>query len=527
MASKSTGTSSATSLHTSPWESESIENAIHRIAEADHLVLLVGAGVSINRGIPGWRSLLEQLVQNALKKSPGLSRKQRSSLASALLSESDDLMATAQFIGGLKGDEWVSREIARIFYSSEVEQTSEDYLTGLSFVIVARFLAGLETTVISTNFDDILEREVNQSIALEGEISLAPVYDPTSVQEVAAWQGDDESIFPVYHIHGFLAKDGRRTPIVLTLEQFAAIDDSHWTEVLLREVQAADVWLSVGMSLTDLHVLRHVLRRSQRAPDMDTFALMARHSRNDHRADSDVFFYLENAITDGYTNLGVTPLFMNWYGELAMFLDEVFLFTGSKPSGVPASYSFKTRRDAWMERVASANSRTDSGGLGVREKNLSRALRSRQESVSEFVRRHFPASEVIKVEYWELDTRMEVLSCIASSDGVKYHESTRPTLRLEALSNWAAAQAIQSNLVSAIEDGGTSRWQTFSAWPVRLWAPPHYGIPVGALVFSSASPKGTSGLVGDDRVEETLRGAVVTMAEAVAKSAPRVRIGSK
>lgn len=408
-------------------------------------------------------------------------------------------MARAQFLNALKGDAWISAEIRKIFYSDSKIDEVGDYLTALTFVILARHMSGLETTVITTNFDDLLEREIGTK-ELDELLTFKPIYDETTFGLPP--EPDGTPTVRVHHIHGYIPAVGPHSNIVLTLEQFASIHPDDWSERLLSSVSDDDVWLAVGMGLTDLHVLRHVITRAKREGGV-TYALLARHSRNDYRHDDDLFFFLDKSVSDGYKALNITPLIMDWYSELAIFLDEVFRLTWVDVDESLAGLTIAQRFSAWRNEVERLDSTALKNGFLRRESKISPLLAQLRDDVSSYLRSELHSDETLKIEYWELLDDRESLRCAASSDGLKFTGSSRPILPLSTSSPWASVQACISGLVTVVEvEKPTSRWQTFFAIPLRIWDKGYDGVPAGSLVVSSTVKP--SSLIGDDRVRAKL-----------------------
>ncbi len=406
-------------------------------------------------------------------------------------------MATTQFLAGLKGEDWISREVRKLFYAESVTDDVGDYLTALTFLILARNLSGLETTVVSTNFDDLLEREAIDQDLID-DLTFEPIYDKATFDSYAAHPKGT----PVHHIHGYVPISGPYSRIVLTLGQFAGISGDDWSEQLLDSLAGADAWLAVGMSMTDLHVLRHVMTRAKRS-DGTTYVLLARHSRNNHRSDESLFFFLDKAVRDGYEGLGLCPIILDWHAELAIFLDEAWRLSWVDVDPTAAGRPYSQRFRAWHLESSRLDSEIFANGLRKRETKLSEVLRDVRDEVAATLRSQLNSDETLKTETWEFDERREHLICTASSDGVKHYQASRPRLRLETTSHWAAVQAATSGLVTAVELEATdSRWRTFFGIPLRMWDKGYDGVQAGVLVFSSTALP--SSLIGDARVRDVL-----------------------
>jgi len=237
--------------------------------QRNRVALFLGAGVSIDAGLPDWSSLVNALfvsfVDKQLLDSESLREDEVDAIVSRLqeLSDPSPLLTSRYLRRGIgespTDDSAFIGHVAKALYRSK-GATREP--RGLALAL-ARFCVPRRTgpgvrAIVTYNFDDLIERALgraqveHQSVADDGIIV-------------------DEGRLPVFHVHGFLPRDDeenglRPNALVFSEERYHTLgqDPYHWSNMVQLGLLKDTTALFVGLSLTDPN-LRRLLEISARS----------------------------------------------------------------------------------------------------------------------------------------------------------------------------------------------------------------------------------------------------------------------
>lgn len=202
------------------------------------LALLLGAGVSISFGLPGWNDLIRQMsksakferfkpTDNALRRAQAIKDERFSDDENGFL----DLVQSSLYKG----------------VEIELEQLINHKLLAAIGSLVMASRRGSASKVITLNFDDILETYLEYF-----------GFDVASIVEEKHWAPNSDVV--IYHPHGFLPSSSARKrskKIVLSSEEFlSAISDNlnnAWRLLLLSTLRT-HTCLYIGLSGEDLNI---------------------------------------------------------------------------------------------------------------------------------------------------------------------------------------------------------------------------------------------------------------------------------
>ena len=177
------------------------------VFSSEGLTLFLGAGVSVSANIPTWRGLLEGLfLVLAINEfgSSGVRQKDVSDLARLVQRlESGSPLLSARYLqsgieGGGGGSDSFIDSVAELLYR-DVGDSSGELLPEIARMCQPRRTGARVNSVITYNFDDLLEREL-----AERGLQYRTIYAESSHAT------RDE--LAVYHPHGFLPEDRSRYP---------------------------------------------------------------------------------------------------------------------------------------------------------------------------------------------------------------------------------------------------------------------------------------------------------------------------
>lgn len=221
---------------------------IEAICSSKPLTLVLGAGVSIESGLPTWSGLLESLGccietphLNDLITAEEVDPSRRADLILSALSEGSGL-------GDLD-------RIKSVLYT-KTPRPNGVLLDSLAQLI--RVL-GSRVKIITLNYDDCLEYQLVSSMGLQ-----ASEVRPFGLREVDVWKKCENGV-AILHVHGFVARDSKRKnknetsvqwpdkePIILSEGEY--IEHGSLVQEIVRERAESSHLVFVGTSLSDANI---------------------------------------------------------------------------------------------------------------------------------------------------------------------------------------------------------------------------------------------------------------------------------
>ena len=225
----------------------------------EQLVLVLGAGVSIDYGLPNWNTLLQKLLINTITLDLGEEQKEKSIAIAKLFDEifSPSPLIAARYLKKFyqdnKNEENISsfEDAVRDSIYAEIDQNKESNL----FKEIRQFCVSPGrspnlNSIISYNYDDILEKYLS---TLEIEIPFKSIYS------IGVNPATGE--LPIYHVHGFLPRDDNldeKNKITLSEDiyhqQYSEIYS--WNNIIQINKFRDNICLFIGVSLTDPNLRR-------------------------------------------------------------------------------------------------------------------------------------------------------------------------------------------------------------------------------------------------------------------------------
>lgn len=165
------------------------------------LVLVLGAGASIDYGTPSWNSLLQKLLM--------LTIQGRKDIAIVLSKLFTNIFSPASVITGRYlqnhfsngGDELTfETKVRTILYESADKKSDSPTMDAIAKFCIAPGKTPNLDSIITYNYDDLLESYLTK---LDLDIPFRSIYG----NGMAAKNGE----LPIYHVHGFLPEEGDLT----------------------------------------------------------------------------------------------------------------------------------------------------------------------------------------------------------------------------------------------------------------------------------------------------------------------------
>lgn len=221
----------------------------------DRLVLVIGAGVSMEHGLPSWNILLQKLIIKTFS-------------TTETLVQSDSQLLAEWFLELFKPSPLIAARYLNLFFGrspskTEFEKAVRDAIYEeikirkdsrlLSEIKQFCAAAGKNPTlnsIITYNYDDIIEQSLRES---DIEIPFKSVFG-IGIQ-AAPHQ------LPIYHVHGFLPKEGKLTKAnIVTLSEDVYhnqyTDIYSWNNIVQINKFRDNICLFIGSSFTDPNLRR-------------------------------------------------------------------------------------------------------------------------------------------------------------------------------------------------------------------------------------------------------------------------------
>jgi len=218
-----------------------LEDLFSALRRTNSATFVVGAGVSINSGLPSWEELVRRLVNRL-----GDYDKQ---LGDVIQARREDLARKSevaiQVIKSLDLNVVEDELVKSALYPQNVAPQPGQIASA-----VARIAASVsQIKIITTNFDELLEAALNRYFS-------ANVVKSFTLSEVEEWsQWSEAGNVGVLHVHGLLhqGKSQKDSELVLTESQFL----QHGAEVrrVIADAIADSVSIFVGLSFADPNLI--------------------------------------------------------------------------------------------------------------------------------------------------------------------------------------------------------------------------------------------------------------------------------
>ncbi len=448
-----------------------IDGAIAAIAAYDgEITMFVGAGVSMEAELPSWNALVRKLLIQAR---PGEDEELLAAWAKTVLQEGP--LAAGAVAEALYSDERVFRRVLRdALYIREPNTYAPGALAGQIAWLKQRLAARL--ALLTVNYDGLLE-------AALAERGLEPA------SYVRGWS-EPAGKAAVWHLHGRLMRDAagknwrKEGNLVLSEGSYVRSTASTFPQGFVAERLRGSLCVFVGLSMTDPNFIRW-LYNSADEHDGPRFVIFVRQASP--VADRGVRKILEESATARWARYNVTPVWANYYGEVAQIVHEIGLRCDG---GKPVEFSERARRR--LQCGAARLSPSDGNEFREAQQEVSAWLHGRLLDIGAICEAERPEVDLsghhLGLGLWAVDhERGEVVNW-ASADRAYQEPDAAPANPLHVHSRWVAATAI-ANGVSVEQDPRVyaSRWRFVRAIPIVV-EPERERSIVGAITLTSTTP---------------------------------------
>lgn len=249
---------------------------IRQCYKKEKLVFVLGAGVSMNYGLPSWDVLLQKLMVATLEK-----EKSASGILSKLFSK---IFNPSPLIAGRylqkyfeSNNHSFEEAVRKILYQEIARDTTSSLMDEIVRYCIAPGKSPNLNSIITYNFDDILEQSiVNSSLDLPFKSIFGKGVDVNTGE------------LPIYHVHGFLPEKTKLTEAnQITFgeniyhKQYT--DTYSWNNIVQINKFRENNCLFIGTSLTDPNTRRllDISNQQRTATKGSHFIFKLRYKRED------------------------------------------------------------------------------------------------------------------------------------------------------------------------------------------------------------------------------------------------------
>lgn len=472
------------------FSADPIATLIAAAGEARRLSLLIGAGASMEAGLPSWDRLLDHLLLRGGEDGGFLdpvpageaptaeqaARRQRW-LEDTARDGPLGKAALAEALAGDRRDEWITDALFT------PEAGPADYSPGPIARQIPHLRAafGGDLRVMTLNYDDLIEQAFRQDGRFE------PVALATEQHREPAGK------FGIVHLHGYLGRDDADPgQLILSEADYMEMQRGHsWQETYVHHALMDSTMVFVGTSLLDPNVIRYLHGvRPPSSGEPSRFALFVRQGQYPSSVPAELRTAREQALAKRWEALGVSAVFVDHYTDVAQVLAEI---ARRRTLGADRYVALAERAAEWVDTVERALlGRDDDAQFLASQQAVNQLLRTALDAaVNEATRlMKEPWDEVLQVSLWLVDRDGAHLTNWVTTDRLHLDRRTIEPVVLNEYTRWVAIRSFCLGTPIAEErDTYASRWRFVRGTPLTVEDERFGRIPVGCLTTASLSPR--------------------------------------
>lgn len=477
-----------------------IQPLVERVAAADDLTLLVGAGASMEAGLPSWPRLIEMLLETVAAELPELDEEERAEWVAATL-QRDDLLGAGAVVE-VMAKEGLDRLVPDRLYGG---RGPEAFAPGP----IAHQVAALQKIwkekleILTTNYDDLIEQALIDAGTARSNIRS---YTQNRDRDKRARRA-----VAITHLHGLAGRSGSPKGIVLTEEHYHRMQrGTSWQEQLVTERLEDSTCVFVGMSLADPNLIRYLY--GYEAPEHPRHAAIFVRQAEPEVSEA-VRSAMEEAAAKRWARCGVQAVFVDHFADAAQLLYEIGY---RRVVGAERYRLVGERAREVIDCVERGLAVEEQEKFAKRQVALSTGLRMLLDDIVpltlSLARLKQKKEEILGLALWIFVEDGSGLTGWAHSDRAHQDPSTVTPVPVAANSKWVAVRAVcQGTIIEFDRDNYASRWRFVRGLPLVLEEPTR--VPVGALTIASSLPAEKSVLTKmPEDITAALHGALESVA---------------
>ena len=313
-------------------KNEYIED-LKRAYDSDELVLMLGAGVSQDAGVPEWDKLLSELLVTMLEKKlqdevVDLNNPERKAIIEKIKnSKKNSPLQLARYIRTAMEESFV-KNLKKTIYKevSKEENEKSELLESIGELCdPPRNRVGIRS-VVTYNFDDLLEKKLDDL-----DVNYLPICEET--------ESPSQEKLGVYHVHGYLPREKKFDKLkdrllVFSEEGYHSLqqDPYSWSNIIQVNNLREKTCLLIGLSVTDPNLRRLLSIASRNSEEADHYIILKK--PNYQVAGSDKSRIRENILDDfatvdrsiketSFKELGLNVIWVDKYDEVSEVLKSI------------------------------------------------------------------------------------------------------------------------------------------------------------------------------------------------------------
>lgn len=312
-------------------------------SERNKFTFLVGAGASIDAGLPDWRSLLNNIANQVPKGLDGLLR-----------ADPDELMRKAEHAIEMAMNHRGGSEQSVI--QKALYENIASYTTGYEGPAIrpgemtthlVNLIASLpgRVSIITTNFDEVIETAFSRENI---------PYSQFTLDDIAGWEialKDLNARIPIMHLHGIVPIQGNcHEPIVLTESHFLKLGPKA-RDVVSNALRNSRV-VFLGVSLTDPNLIGPLW--DSKDNDREAFALTVPTPPNNRNTISAARHYGLAKASYLCNKLNLHIIALKSYGQQNQLIEELGIATQAPEAYDSRDYSRSLKYGIRLQRTLKA-----------------------------------------------------------------------------------------------------------------------------------------------------------------------------
>lgn len=249
-----------------------------RAAQRGGITLVLGAGISMPRGIPDWNKLAKSIWRHVFPDRPnpwarqkqGSSPKELPQFLPIIFELAYQKLGESGFLEVLKQKLYAR---ANFPFTDSAFARSKESLAVLARLLAAEHKRGGErrvTSVFTFNADDFIEQAVSRVAGIRGQLIQAGIVGAITRSTHRLLAGAAREQIPVYHVHGFLPSDlwrsdeGPKRMLVFTDLQYwsTSATASSFANRIASSALSEGQCVFIGVSMRDINLLRWLALRT-------------------------------------------------------------------------------------------------------------------------------------------------------------------------------------------------------------------------------------------------------------------------
>jgi hypothetical protein len=499
------------------FEEPRAQAVIERFGSADKIGVFVGAGASVEAGLPTWEQLVQRLLDRAAREAKLFPKqpKNREAWVSSMLRVESLLGAAsvAQVELGEKLPEVLQEEL----YGTSNASTgtppgrAEHYSPGPIAEQIAHLRVAFDNdpdhsmNIYTTNYDDLIE------VALRNEAKLARKY---TIYPYVRPGGRVSHPLGVRHLHGYVGRDKTIGPFTLAEESYLDKNPAaFWQEAqVVSELNEARC-LFLGTSLTDPNLIHYLYEHHSGPNKSERNAIVFVRQAEIYDVPEFVRKAREDFAIKRWGPHDLDVIFLDHYSDVAQLLHEIA--TRHRAADAKGYTSLATRASQYFTRLDNTVLRASNTiEFRKRQQDLNEALCDVQaEAVSTMKRSRKHKADLssehgLTLGLWLLTDKGARLTLCGATDRIWCDIEALQTLDLNPRDRWVAVKAFCDGKYTEMDWGyDNSRWSYVLGIPLWTEKTSPYGrIPIGVMTLSTQTPSNKTKLAQLDYSQRALLG---------------------